>query len=74
MRKVLLFFMSVLLALTAGRAFWVSLGENPFAMSGATYVEFFQQWEWHQAHVRQLRCRATTLETAEAELLLPQRI
>lgn len=43
MRKVLLFFMSVLLALTAGRAFWVSLGENPFAMSGATYVEFFQQ-------------------------------
>jgi uncharacterized membrane protein len=32
-----------LLALTAGRAFWVSLGENPFNMSGATYVEFFQQ-------------------------------
>ena len=33
----------MLLALTAGRAFWVTLGENPFSMSGATYVEFFQQ-------------------------------
>lgn len=42
-RNVLLFFAAVLLALTAGRAFWVSLGENPFNMSGATYVEFFQQ-------------------------------
>jgi len=41
--KVLLFFTAVLLSLTAGRAFWVSLGENPFNMSGATYVEFFQQ-------------------------------
>jgi uncharacterized membrane protein len=43
LRKVLLFFTAVLLALTAGRAFWVWLGENPFNMSGATYVEFFQQ-------------------------------
>jgi uncharacterized membrane protein len=43
MRSVLLFFAAVLLALTAGRAFWVSLGENPFNMSAATYVEFFQQ-------------------------------
>jgi uncharacterized membrane protein len=42
-RNVLLFFAAVLLALTAGRAFWVTLGENPFNMSGATYVEFFQQ-------------------------------
>lgn len=42
-RKVLLFCASVLLALTAGRAFWVSLGESPFNMSAATYVEFFQQ-------------------------------
>lgn len=42
-RNVFLFFAAVLLALTAGRAFWVWLGENPFNMSGATYVEFFQQ-------------------------------
>ena len=43
LRKVILFLTAVMLALTAGRAFWVSLGENPFNMSGATYVEFFQQ-------------------------------
>jgi uncharacterized membrane protein len=43
LRNVLLFFTALLLALTAGRAFWVWLGENPFDMSGATYVEFFQQ-------------------------------
>ena len=43
LRKTCLFVTSVLLALTAGRAFWVSLGENPFSMSGRTYVEFFQQ-------------------------------
>ena len=43
LRSALLFCTSVLLALTAGRAFWVSLGENPFNMSAATYVEFFQQ-------------------------------
>jgi hypothetical protein len=42
-RDSLLFCAAVLLALTAGRAFWVTLGENPFSMSGATYVEFFQQ-------------------------------
>jgi uncharacterized membrane protein len=42
-RNVLLFFTSMLISLTAGRAFWVWLGENPFNMSGATYVEFFQQ-------------------------------
>ena len=40
---MLLFFTALLLALTAGRAFWVFLGENPFNMSGRTYVEFFQQ-------------------------------
>jgi uncharacterized membrane protein len=42
-RNVLLFFAALLLALTAGRAFWIWLGENPFNMSGQTYVEFFQQ-------------------------------
>ena len=42
-RNALVFSASVLLALTAGRAFWVTLGENPFDMSAATYVEFFQQ-------------------------------
>jgi len=43
LRHVLLFLAALLLALTAGRAFWVTLGENPFNMSGRTYVEFFQQ-------------------------------
>ena len=43
LRNVLLFFTALLLALTAGRAFWAWLGENPFNMSGQTYVEFFQQ-------------------------------
>ncbi len=43
LRNVLLFLAALLLGLTAGRAFWVWLGENPFNMSGATYVEFFQQ-------------------------------
>jgi uncharacterized membrane protein len=42
-RKVVLFFAALLLSLTAGRAFWIWLGENPFDMSGQTYVEFFQQ-------------------------------
>jgi uncharacterized membrane protein len=42
-RSVVLFFAALLLGLTAGRAFWVSLGENPFSISGAVYVEFFQQ-------------------------------
>jgi len=43
LRTILLFFTALLLGLTAGRAFWVWLGENPLNMSGATYVEFFQQ-------------------------------
>ena len=43
LRNLLLFFTALLLALTAGRAFWVTLGENPFNMSGQAYVEFFQQ-------------------------------
>jgi uncharacterized membrane protein len=43
LRNVVLFFTALLLALTAGRAFWIWLGENPFDMSGQTYVEFFQQ-------------------------------
>jgi uncharacterized membrane protein len=43
LRNVLLFGASVLFALTAGRAFWVSLGESPFNLAGATYVEYFQQ-------------------------------
>ena len=43
MRNLLLFLAALLLSLTAGRAFWITLGENPFNMSGATYVEFFQQ-------------------------------
>ena len=42
LRKVILFFTSILVALTAGRAFWVWPGENPANLSGATYVEFFQ--------------------------------
>jgi uncharacterized membrane protein len=43
LRRVLLFSTAVLLALTAGRAFWVWLGESPFGMAGTTYVDFFQQ-------------------------------
>jgi uncharacterized membrane protein len=43
LRNVLLFFAALLLGLTAGRAFWVWLGESPFSISGPTYVEFFQQ-------------------------------
>ncbi len=42
LQKVVLFFTSVLVSLTAGRAFWVWLGENPANLSGATYVEFYQ--------------------------------
>jgi hypothetical protein len=37
LRNVLLFFTALLLALTAGRAFWAWLGENPFNISGQTY-------------------------------------
>jgi len=43
LRSALLFVTAILLALTAGRAFWVWLGESPFGMAGATYVEFFQR-------------------------------
>jgi len=43
LRNAFLFLAALLLALSAGRAFWVWLGENPFNMSGPTYVEFFQQ-------------------------------
>jgi uncharacterized membrane protein len=43
LRNVLLFVTAVLLALTAGRAFWVWLGESPFGMNPSTYVDFFQQ-------------------------------
>lgn len=43
LQRVVLFLTALFLSLTAGRAFWVSLGENPFNMSGSTYVEFFQQ-------------------------------
>jgi uncharacterized membrane protein len=43
LRNALLFFTALLLGLTAGRAFWVWLGESPLSMSGPTYVEFFQQ-------------------------------
>jgi uncharacterized membrane protein len=42
LRKLILFFTLVLVALTTGRAFWTWLGENPANLSGATYVEFFQ--------------------------------
>ena len=42
-RNIILFVAALLTALTAGRAFWVSLGESPFSVSAATYVEFFQQ-------------------------------
>ena len=42
-RNALLFLAALLLALIAGRAFWIWIGENPFDMSGRTYVEFFQQ-------------------------------
>jgi len=42
-RKTVLFLAALFLALTAGRAVWIWIGENPFDMSGRTYVEFFQQ-------------------------------
>ena len=41
-KVVLLFVTAVLLALTAGRAFWVWVGESPIGMAGATYVDLFQ--------------------------------
>ena len=42
-RNSLLFGAAVLLGLTVGRAFWVSLGESPSHLPGAIYVEYFQQ-------------------------------
>ena len=45
LRKVILFFTLVLVALTTGRAFWTWVAENPANLSGATYVEFFQALE-----------------------------
>ncbi|HUL80948.1 MAG TPA: DUF1772 domain-containing protein [Gammaproteobacteria bacterium] len=42
-RNTALFLAALLLALTAGRAVWIWIAENPFDMSGQTYVEFFQQ-------------------------------
>jgi uncharacterized membrane protein len=41
-RSALLLSTAILLALVAGRAFWVWLGESPFGMTGATYIDFFQ--------------------------------
>ena len=52
LRNVVLFFAALLLALTAGRAFWVWLGESPFNMSGPTYVEFFQQLDGNVGEYR----------------------
>jgi len=43
LRSALLFVTAVLLALTAGRAFWVWVGESPFGIAATTYVDFFQQ-------------------------------
>ena len=48
-RDALLFSAALAISLTAGRAFWGWMGENPFAMSGRTYVEFFQQLDRHIA-------------------------
>jgi len=42
LRNTILFLALLFVSLTAGRAFWVTLGENPLKLSGATYVEFFQ--------------------------------
>lgn len=42
LRKTILFLALLFVSLTAGRAFWVTLGENPLKLSGATYVAFFQ--------------------------------
>src|SRR5688572_3058668 len=44
-RKLILFITLTLVSLTAGRAFWTWIAENPANLSGATYVEFFQVLE-----------------------------
>ena len=41
-RTISLFFAVVMVALTAGRAFWVWVSENPSALSVRTYIESFQ--------------------------------
>ena len=41
-RKIVLFLALVLVSLTAGRAFWAWLGDNPAHFSGAVYVAYFQ--------------------------------
>jgi uncharacterized membrane protein len=43
LRIALLFVTAVLISLTAGRAFWVLVGESPLGIAGTTYVDFFQQ-------------------------------
>lgn len=43
LQSALLLSTAILLALIAGRAFWVWLGESPFGMTGATYIAFFQE-------------------------------
>jgi uncharacterized membrane protein len=42
LRRTILFFALVLVALLAGRAFWVWIAENPIDIPEATYVAFFQ--------------------------------
>ncbi|MEJ0040384.1 MAG: anthrone oxygenase family protein [Gammaproteobacteria bacterium] len=42
LRRAVLLITMLLVALTAGRAFWAWLGENPTHISGSAYVEFFQ--------------------------------
>src|SRR5260370_41887915 len=41
-RTITLFFTVLMVALTAGRAFWVWVAENPSALSMMTYIESFQ--------------------------------
>jgi uncharacterized membrane protein len=41
-RTLSLFFAVLMVALAAGRAFWVWVGENPSALSMTTYIESFQ--------------------------------
>ena len=68
--NVLLFSTAVLLSLTAGRAFWVWLGENPFDMSGPT----FQQLHRHIAvPIAVIGIGGTVLAGVSAALLRNQR-
>ena len=43
LRNIALFLSALLLALTAGRSFWVWFGENPFNMSAAALPEGYQR-------------------------------